>query len=66
MLSFKQVALYAPLAIYNLSVLVAGQSSSSTSSGSAPSPTGDLNTILERGFTYVARAQTDVSQIPAW
>ena len=51
------------LALYSFSV-VAGQSS--TSSGFSPSPTGDIKTVLERGFTYTARAQTDVSQIPVW
>ena len=66
MLPLKHLVSYAPLALYNLCVLVTAQSSSSTSSGSAPSPTGDLGTILEREFTYIARAQTNVSQIPAW
>ncbi|KAF9648628.1 polysaccharide lyase family 8 protein [Thelephora ganbajun] len=66
MLSLKQLVLYAPLALYNFSVLVTGQSSSSTSSSSSPFPTGDIKIILERGFTYTARAQADVSHIPTW
>jgi len=65
MLSLKRLVLYAPLVLYGFS-FVAGQSLSSTSSGLGPSPTGDIKTILERGFTYTARAQTDVSQIPVW
>ena len=65
MFSLKNLVFYS-LALYNLCVPVTGQSSSSTSAGAAPSPTGDLKTILEREFTYTARAQTNVSQIPAW
>jgi hypothetical protein len=65
MLSLNHLVFYV-LALYNLCVPVTGQSSSSTSTGAAPSPTGDLQTILEREFTYTARAQTNVSQITAW
>ena len=66
MRSLRWLVLYTPLVLYGSSVVVTGQSPSSTSPASSPSPTGDLETILEREFTYTARAQTDVSQIPAW